>query len=241
MSPAIACFSPGVKGAEATFSRRELAHLVGRQVTQSCEIDRGRDQHRNASRCETVVPADRLAKRTGGQRREKRADVDAEIIDRIGAHPPLVAFRIECTDLRRDVRLERADPGNQAGEREEQRGLEYHQKVAGGHQQRARDRRDALTEKAIRHVAADDRRRVGDTGEQQDELRREGFRRSRAVESFQRRPDGPVADDRLDAAGKQGVLHQIERQKRTHAGVGKALPHFGGEEHRKPLRMAEQV
>ena len=54
------------------------------------------------------MPADLFAERAADQRRQERADIDADIEDRIGAIAAMIARRIEAADLGRDIRLEAA-------------------------------------------------------------------------------------------------------------------------------------
>ena len=87
---------------------------------------------------EAIVPADALAERAADQRRQERAEIDADIEDRIGAVAAGIAGRVELADLRGHVGLEGAVAENQQGEREQQQRLERHHEMADRHQRRRR-------------------------------------------------------------------------------------------------------
>jgi hypothetical protein len=70
------------------------------------------------------MPADRLAERAADQRRQERADIDADIEDRIGAVAAVIAGRIKAADLGRDVRLEAAVAENEREQREQEQLLD---------------------------------------------------------------------------------------------------------------------
>ena len=85
-----------------------LVHLVRRQHGHGVKVDDERDRHADAGGGEPIMPAQLLAERAANQRREERADIDADVEDRIGAVAPMVSRRVEAADLGRDIGLEGA-------------------------------------------------------------------------------------------------------------------------------------
>ena len=92
-------------------SRRQARRLLrssGGSVGAAIEIDRKPERHADAGGGEAVVPAELLAERAADERRQERAEIDADIEDREGAVAARIAGRVERADLGRDVGLERA-------------------------------------------------------------------------------------------------------------------------------------
>ena len=94
---------------------------------------------------------------------------------------------------------------------------------------------------AVGEVAAEDRREIRKSGVEAEDLRGERLHVERPEQAFQRRLHGAIAEHGFDLPGQQQVFHHVENEQRGHPEIGKALPHLGREQHRKALRMAEQV
>jgi hypothetical protein len=56
-------------------------HLVRRQHGHGVKVDYERDCHADAGGGEAIMPAQLLAKRAADERREERADIDADVKD----------------------------------------------------------------------------------------------------------------------------------------------------------------
>src|SRR6185369_7432874 len=100
--------------------RRALGVLQGtvrRQRLRTVEIDAQADQHADAGGGKARVPAIGDRERAADERRQERADIDADIEDRVAARAPLIVRRIKRADLGRDIRLEGADAEDEARER----------------------------------------------------------------------------------------------------------------------------
>jgi hypothetical protein len=78
----------------------ECPRFVRRQQRQCVEVNTKPDAHADAGGGEAVMPAHFLPERAADQRRQERADIDADIKDRIGAVAAVIAWRIEAADLR---------------------------------------------------------------------------------------------------------------------------------------------
>ena len=98
------------------------AHRLGRQTWKAHHISREADRHADARAGEAIMPADRLPDRSANQRREERADIDADIENRIGAVATGVGRRIKLPDLDGDVRLEAAAAQRDAKQRDQKTG-----------------------------------------------------------------------------------------------------------------------
>src|SRR5689334_12107311 len=103
-----------------------FGELILRQRIEANEIDRERDQHADAGRGETEMPTDLLAQRAADERGQKRADIDSDVEDRIGAVAAMVAGRIERSDLAGCVRLEQPHADDEYEQRYEEQALECH-------------------------------------------------------------------------------------------------------------------
>ena len=106
-------------------------------------------QHADAGGGKAVMPAGLLAERAADERRQERADIDADIEDRIGAVAAAVAGRIEPADLGRNIRLERAAAENESQQREQKKLLDRHHEMADRHQHGADDDGAAVAEHAV--------------------------------------------------------------------------------------------
>ena len=141
------------------------------------------------------MPAEFLAERAAHQRRQERAEIDADIENREGAVAAAVAGRVERADLGRDVRLERAVAENENAEREQKQMLECHHEMADRHQRCAEDDGAALAEHAVGQQAAEDRREIDEAGVEAVDLRGERLRVERAEHEFQRAAECAEAHD----------------------------------------------
>src|SRR5439155_13992939 len=119
--------------------RRSLAFLdngrIGRQPFAAGKINCQTDQHADACRAETPMPAVNFAECAGDQRRGNYSTVDEYVIDLESVRAPVVASRVERADLAGEVSFKTTDACEQAHEREKKRHIERHKKVSGGHEQ----------------------------------------------------------------------------------------------------------
>src|ERR1700751_2619806 len=95
------------------------------------------------------MPAQFFAERAADERREKRAEIDADVEDRIGAVTARIAGRIEPAHLRRYVGLERSIAQNEHGQGNEKQRLESHHEMADRHHRRAEEDGAMLAEHTI--------------------------------------------------------------------------------------------
>ena len=177
-----------------------LVQLVGGERGRGVQIDRKRDGHADAGCGEAVMPAELFAEGAANERRQECAEIDADVKDRIGAVAALIARGIEGADLRRYVGLERAAADNECRQGEQEQRLECHHEMAGGHQNAADEHGAALAEHAIGEKAAEDRREIGETGIEAEQLRRERLRVERPEHPFERSLDRPIAEHGFDPA-----------------------------------------
>ena len=167
-----------------------FGECVGRQGRRGAEIDDEAGGHADAGGGEAVMPAEFFAQRAADERRQERAEIDADIEDREGAVAAAVAGRIERADLGRDVRLEGAVAENEEAEREQKQMLERHHEMADGHQRGADDDGAALAEHAVGEQAAEDRREINEAGIEAVDLRGEAAADASGPKtSFQRVPE----------------------------------------------------
>ena len=210
-------------------------------MRQRIEINAKPDAHADAGGGEAVVPADFLAERAADQRRQKRADIDADIENGISAVAARIARRIKPANLGRDVRLKAAGAQDQRQQREQEKLLDRHHEMADRHQHRADHDGAALAEHAVGEQAAEDRREIDKPGIEPPDLRRQRLYVERAEDTFEPALEAEQPDDVAGMIGQQQVFGHIEHEQRAHAVIGKALPHLGGEQISQPARMAEQV
>src|SRR5262249_3383825 len=79
--------------------RPPLVELVRRQARQGADINEKANGHADAGGGKAVMPAQLLAEGPAYERCEKRADIDADIKDRIGTIAARIAGPIEAADL----------------------------------------------------------------------------------------------------------------------------------------------
>ena len=187
------------------------------------------------------MPAQLLAQRSADQRREKRAEIDADIEDRIGAIAAPVARGIEPAHLRRHVGLERAVAENERGQGEQEQRLESHHEVADRHQGGAEQDGAVLAEHAVGENAAEQRREIDEAGIEAVDVRGKGLRAKRAEHRFEQLLERPEPDHGVGVLGQQQKFHHVEHEQGPHPVVGEALPHLGREQEGQPARMPEQV
>jgi hypothetical protein len=123
-----------------------LLQLVSRQQRQGAQINGKPNQHADASRGKAVVPSRLFAERAADQRRQERADIDADIKDRICAVAAVVARGIKAANLGRDIGFERAIAENQRQQRQQKKLLDRHHEMADRHQGGADDDGATLAE-----------------------------------------------------------------------------------------------
>ncbi len=221
--------------------RPRSVQLVGRQQRQRVEIDRQPDAHADAGGGKAVVPADLFAERAADERRQERADIDADIEDRIGAVAPMIAGRIKAADLRRNIRLERAVAENERQQREQEQLLDRHHEMADRHQDGADDDGAALADHAVGQEAAEDRREIDQRGIKAPDLRRQRLHVERAEDRFERALHREQAAHVAGMLGQQQVFRHVEHEQRAHPVIREALPHLGGEQEGEAPRVAENL
>ena len=218
-----------------------LRQGVHRQQRHGIEINSEPDQHADAGGGKAVMPAGFLAQRAANQRRQERAEIDADIEDRIGAVAAMVARRIEPSDLGGNIRLEGAVAENERQQRKQQQLLDRHQKMADRHQHRADHHGAALTEHAVGEQPAEDRRQIDQSCVKAVDLRRQWLHVERPEHRLQAVLEADKADHLAGMTRQQHIFRHVENEQRAHPVIGKALPHLGGEQEGKALRMAEEL
>ncbi len=153
----------------------------------------------------------------------------------------MIARRVEAADLRGDIRLEGAVAEDQHEERHEEQRLDRHHEMADRHQARADDDSTALAEDPVGKEPAEDRREIDEPGVEPVDLRRQRLHVERAEHAFERALEPDQAAHGAGLIGQQQIFRHVEHEQRAHPVIGEALPHFGGEQKRQRLRMAEQV
>ena len=214
---------------------------IGWQRRRGKKINDETCGHSDAGGGKTVVPAEFLAERATHQRRQERAEIDADIENREGAVAAAVAGRVKRTDLGRDIGLERAVAENENAEREQKQMLECHHEMADRHQRCAKDDGAALAEHAVGQQAAEDRREIDEASVEAVDLRGELLRFKRAEHEFQSAFECAEARHTRCVLWREQIFDHIEHQQRAHPIIREALPHLGGEQEGEPARMAEQI
>ncbi len=208
-------------------------------MRQRVKINRKPDAHADARGGKAVVPAGLLAERAADQRRQERADIDADIENGIGAVAAVIARRIKPADLGRDIRLEAAAAEDQCQQREQEKLFHRHHEMADRHQHRADDDGAALAEHAVGNEPAENRREIDEPGVKAPDLRRQRLHVERPEQAFERALEGEQADDVAGVIGQQQVFRHVEDKQRAHPVIGETLPHLGREQEGKPARVAE--
>src|SRR3569623_409619 len=170
--------------------------------------------HADAGKAEAIMPAIDLADRTAQQRREKAADVDADIINIVRPGGPGVAGGIEVVDLARQARQEQAIAQRDRRQRDIEQRLERHHEVAGGHDRRAEDHRAPFAEQPVGDDTAHNRREIG-------------------------AGDIDAVDVRRMRLADQQLLGHVVHEQGAHAEVGELLPHIGQEEDGESARLTK--
>ena len=118
----------------------------------------------------------------------------------------------------------------------------HQREFADGHDDRTDDDALALTEPTVGNYAADYGCQVNERGvvavdEGRQRLGIEGYAavENDLVEMFER----VIADQAFGCGRQQKVVGEGQDEQGAHPVIGKALPHFGGEEIAQPDRMAE--
>ncbi len=220
---------------------RRLVQFILRQHRQRIKIDAKPDAHADTGRGKTVVPADFLAERAADQRRQERAEIDADIEDRIGAVAAMIAGRVKAADLRGNIRLETAIAEDQRQQREDKELLESHHEMADGHQHRADDDGVAPTKHTVGEQSAENRREINEPRIKAPDLRRQRLHVERTEHGFKRMLDGQKPGDIAGVVRQQQIFRHVKDEQRAHPVIGEALPHLGREQESEPARMAEQI
>ena len=187
------------------------------------------------------MPAEHFAERAADQRRQERADIDADIEDGEGAVAPRIAGRVEPADLGGDIRLEGAVAEDQRAECKQEQLLDRHQEMADRHEDRAEYYGAALSQDAIGEETAENRRQIDERRVEPVDLRRQGLQIERTEYRFERALDAREAEHVPGLLGREQMLRHVENEQRAHPVVGEALPHLGGEQEGEAPRVAEKV
>src|SRR6185437_132774 len=86
------------------------------------------NDHADASRAESPVPANALTEIAGDQWCDQRAGIDTHVEDREASISARTAFRIEIADSCRHVRLEHSGAQHDEYEADEKRGVREHRR-----------------------------------------------------------------------------------------------------------------
>ena len=205
-----------------------LADRAERVFCRASE-DHEAEEHPDAGRAESVVPADGLTEEAGDDLTHEGAEVDAHVEDREAGIAACAALGVEVTDDRRDVRLEQAGAEDDQDQSEEEEDLpcawagqagEADGEVSGGDERGAQEDRAPQSEPAVSDPAAGKRGEV-DRGRVDADDRR-GLR---AVEA--------------EAAVHERGGHE-EDEERAESVEGEPLPHLREKERREAARVAEE-
>ena len=128
---------------------------------------------------------------------------------------------------------------HKAKKREEKRGFESHQEMAGRHGKRAEQDRAAPAKEAIGEEAAEDWREINRGGVGAEDGGGERLPVESAIEpQWRKRIEDPHM---LDVSGQEEILDHVKDKQRLHAVVGEAFPRLGEGEKPKPARMAKET
>ena len=191
--------------------------LLARQIYPQCE------QHPDARRAETVMPAHGLAQRADDQWRGDDPGVDRQVEDLESVATAQVGRLVERADLAGDVALEHPAAQDQAQQREQEGGVEGHQEVARRHRHRAQYHRAALAQQPVGHEPAKDRGQIDAGGICAEDGAGELLPFDPAIQRAQLLDPG----DLLDVAGQQQRLSHVQDQQRLHPVIRETLPRFG--------------
>ena len=180
------------------------------------------ERHADAGAREADVPVDPLREVAGDERPDERAEVDPHVEDREAGVAARVAWRVEGSDERADVRLEQsgAEHDQREADVEERQCLEGQREMAGGDD-------DAAEQRAP--VCPSSRSATS----------RPGSRRPRRCRCRCRRSSRARVGE-AEPAGRHRRDH-VEDEERAHAVIAEALPHLGEEQRGEAARMAEET
>ena len=144
------------------------------------KIDDEPDQHADAGKAEGEVPALGRAEEAADDRRDEGADVDPDIIQLEAVVAAAVVGAVAARrPAPRDCRGARRRRGSGTAGASEERRVERHGEVAGGHQQRARRHRRPPAD-PVADRAADDRREIDQPDVEAEDLAGQRLHRQRA-------------------------------------------------------------
>src|SRR5262249_19241729 len=121
------------------------------------------DGHADAGCAEAIAPHLFVAERAADILPDERAEIDADIKNRIGAVDAVIAGFVEARHLRRDIRFEPAIAENEKQQCEIEIILERHEEMADGHKDAAYNDGISASKPAVRQIAANKRREVDET------------------------------------------------------------------------------
>ena len=156
-----------------------------------------------------------LQRPLGNDRREQRTDVDPHVEDAVGRVLERAVGRVEIADHRRDVGLEKTVAGEDQAQSEIKRGdrSEPEHRVAGDEEDPADEHRPAVSQKLVGQPPADQWSGIDEHQVVRPETGRLGL--------------GPAEPAALE----------VERHHRGRRVEAEPLPHLGGEQDVKALRM----
>ena len=218
-------------GAAARHPRRQLPVAV--------EVGGEPEQHEDRGNPEAVAPTVHLRQQAAQQRSGHRPDVDRGAEDHEAVRAArFISLRIQRTDLRRDIALEKSRADHQQQQRQQERLVEGHGQMPGRHRDRAYDHRVALPDPAIGDHATQKRREVHEARIQPEDLRGQRLVRHGASQPLHPAPEARKPGDMLDMPGQQQLVHHVQHHQRGHAVVRKTLPDLGEGQVIQPFGVA---
>ena len=189
----------GQRGAGPAFlDRAQPPRLLVDQVALADQIDDQPDQHPEPGDPEPGVPAPDRRDPARDDRSDERAEVDREIIVLERVDRTRIAIGIERLDLRAEVAAQQPRAQHQQQQREQERGVERHREMPGGHQQCADTDRRLAPDQAIADRAAEQRHEGNARKIQPERLGRQRLDRKRPGHALQKAAIPGEPDDVLD-------------------------------------------
>ena len=214
---------------------------LGDQVALAGEIDDEADQHADAREGEGHVPAVGLPERAGHQGGDEGAEADHRGVELEGHDAAAVVWSVELADLRLEIAAQGAGAQDQQQHGQQERLVEGHAEVPGGHQKRAQRHGSRAPQNPVAQPPADGRGHIDEAHVEAEDLGREPLGRQVAEQALDGAPERRKADNPFYMARQQQLLGHVEGEQRLHPMEGDAVPKLRAGQHHQATGMSEDL
>src|SRR5437868_11473752 len=166
------------------------------------------------------MPSHFFAERSGDERGRDDSAIDEDVINLKRVRAAIVTGWVKRADLAGEISFETTDPGEQTSQRNQERHVERHQKMAERHERGADRDCKSATKPTVSDQAADDRREINKTGVETKDRRSKRLNIERPAKTLDEMAEPTKAGDMLDMRRVEQTVDHVKDKQCLHAIVG---------------------